>query len=192
MTKHTFTTRHQLLTWACRTYDQPGSIAIEFGVHTGRSLTTIRDNFTGDVYGFDSFEGLPETWRDGFPQGHFRTEIKPDIERTELVIGWFNETLQPFLQRTTKPISVAHLDADLYSSTLHALTHIGPHLTNPAILIFDEWHNYPGCEQHEQRAFTEWITTQPHLTWRIAAQVQSTLPDENSEQIAIQVTKEKP
>lgn len=191
MTQHTFTDRDQLLTWACQTYDQPGSIAIEFGVHTGHTLATIRNNFTGDVYGFDSFQGLPEDWREGFPQGHFRTETKPDIERTELIVGWFNETLQPFLQRITKPISVAHLDADLYSSTLYALTHIGPHLINPAILIFDEWHNYPGCEQHEQRAFNEWITTQPNHTWRIAATVQNTPHRTSDQQIAIEIIKEK-
>lgn len=188
MTK-TFTTRHELLTWACQTYEQPDSIAIEFGVHTGNTLTTIRNNFNGDVYGFDSFEGLPEDWREGFPQGTFRNQTKPTIERTELIIGWFNETLPTFTHTLTKPISVTHLDADLYTSTLYALTHIAPHLTNPAILIFDEWHNYPGCEQHEQRAFHEWITTQPHLTWRIAADVHSDSATENNEQLAIEISR---
>ena len=189
MSKQTFTTRRELLAWACRTYDQPGSIAIEFGVHTGTSLTTIRDNFNGDVYGFDSFEGLPEDWRDGFPQGTFRTETRPHIERTELIIGWFNQTLQPFTHTLTKPISIAHLDADLHSSTHYALTHIAAHLTNPAILVFDEWHNYPGCEQHEQRAFHEWIATQPHLTWRIVADVNGDRATENNEQVAIEIKR---
>ena len=44
--------------------DQPNNgIWIEFGVYNGHSITYI-SNFTKNiVYGFDSFEGLPETWR---------------------------------------------------------------------------------------------------------------------------------
>jgi hypothetical protein len=38
---------------------------LEFGVASGRTINYI-SNFTNDkVYGFDSFEGLPEKWRNG-------------------------------------------------------------------------------------------------------------------------------
>ena len=47
---------------------------LEFGVYSGRTINYI-SKFTNDiVYGFDSFEGLPEKWRDGFDKGIFSTE----------------------------------------------------------------------------------------------------------------------
>ena len=178
----TFANKHKLLQWACQTYEQPESIAIEFGVYQGETLTTIRNNFTGNVYGFDSFQGLPEDWREGYEKESFKPETIPDVQGTELVIGLFNQTLTPFLNNNTSPISVIHFDADLYSSTIYPLTHITTRLTNPAILIFDEWHNYPGCEQHEQRAFHEWAAANPNITWRIVATVK---PD-HDQQVAIE------
>ena len=35
---------------------------LEFGVASGRLITTIAEQTPGPVYGFDSFEGLPESW----------------------------------------------------------------------------------------------------------------------------------
>jgi hypothetical protein len=189
--KTTFTTRQEMLAWATRTYDQPSSNALEFGVQTGSTLQIIRNNFTGNVYGFDSFQGLPENWTPQFPKGSFPTHQIPNIPGTELIIGLFQNTLQPFLKQHPQPISVIHLDADLYSSTIYALQHTTRHLTNPAILIFDEWHNYPQCEQHEQRAFHEWITTQPQLTHRTVADVDGQHP-QNNQQIAIEIRKARP
>lgn len=56
---------------------------LEFGVAEGKSLAAIARRVSrlrtegdtrvsgGVVYGFDSFEGLPEAWKPGFDQGHF-------------------------------------------------------------------------------------------------------------------------
>jgi hypothetical protein len=189
--KTTFTTRQELLAWATRAHEQPDSIALEFGVQTGSTLQIIRNNFTGRVYGFDSFQGLPENWGTRFPKGSFPTTTIPNIPNTKLIIGLFQHTLKPFLQHNNQPISVIHLDADLYSSTIYALQHTATHLTNPAILIFDEWHNYEGCEQHEQRAFHEWISCNPHLNHEIVADVQGEHP-QNNQQIAIRIARRTP
>jgi hypothetical protein len=68
------------------------------------------------VYGFDSFEGLPEKWRDGFDKGAFnRNGNLPKVNsNVKLIKGWFNHTLVNFIQKHNKKISFIHMDADLY------------------------------------------------------------------------------
>ncbi|SIN50927.1 Bacteriophage protein [Mycobacteroides abscessus subsp. bolletii] len=44
------------------------------------------------VIGFDSFTGLPEDWREGFPEGSFAHK-PPAINNTRLVIGRYADTL---------------------------------------------------------------------------------------------------
>jgi hypothetical protein len=45
---------------------KPNTLWLEFGVATGTTINYI-SRFTNDkVYGFDSFEGLPENWREGY------------------------------------------------------------------------------------------------------------------------------
>jgi hypothetical protein len=161
---HTYDNKHQMLSDLTRQYDQPNTIAIELGVHEGHSIRNIRKHFTGDIYGFDSFQGLPEDWRIDFPKGAFAINNPPEIPNVTIIKGLFQNTLQPFLNTLTKPISVTHIDCDLYSSTIYTLTHITPHLAQRSVIIFDEYENYPGWEHHEHKAFTEWLTNNPHLT----------------------------
>jgi hypothetical protein len=52
----------------------------------------------------------------------------------------------------------AHLDADLYSSTKTVLDLIGARLSPGAVLVFDEFFNFPGWQDHEYRAWTEFVT----------------------------------
>ena len=70
------------------------------------------------------------------------------------VKGIFQETLPSFLSSfNTDMRKIIHLDADIYSSTLFALTAMGPYLRKDDILIFDEF-NVP---MHEFKAFTEFV-----------------------------------
>ena len=63
-------------------------LALEFGVYSGQTLKMIAAaRGGGEVYGFDSFEGLPEPWRSGFPAGAFDTDQLPDVPGAELVVG---------------------------------------------------------------------------------------------------------
>lgn len=131
----------------------PEGWALEFGVGSGGSLATIAEHMP--VIGFDSFTGLPEDWRPGFPKGKFAQAKIPQVENATLVVGLFEETL-PAFDWPDDPIGLIHLDADLYSSTACALKHAG-HLIRPGtILVFDEFFGYEGASQHEQRAFDEW------------------------------------
>ena len=45
---------------------------LEFGVFSGGTINYLAKKMpTKIIYGFDSFQGLPENWRDGFPVGKF-------------------------------------------------------------------------------------------------------------------------
>ena len=99
-----------------------------------------------DVYGFDSFEGLPENWRNGFPAGAFNVDGLPDVPGAELVVGWFDDTLPGFLDEHEGPVAFLHVDCDLYSSTKTVLDLVGPRLVPGSIVAFDEYFNFPGWD----------------------------------------------
>jgi hypothetical protein len=68
--------------------EPPSGTFLEFGSYSGTSTRVIENYFqshlgyeNSTVYGFDSFLGLPENWRDGFPAGFFDKGplMKPNI-----------------------------------------------------------------------------------------------------------------
>jgi predicted O-methyltransferase YrrM len=131
---------------------------LEFGVHTGSTLRTIAELApAGSVFGFDSFEGLPEDWRTQFTAGAFAVEELPDVPGAELVVGWFDEVLPGFLAEHPEEVAFLHLDADLYSSTKTVLDALEPRLRPGTVLVFDEYFNFPHWEDHEHRAWTEFV-----------------------------------
>ena len=141
---------------------KPDTLWLEFGVYNGKTINYI-STFTNDkVYGFDSFEGLPETWREGFDVGTFnKNGIAPPVNNNvELLKGWFDETLPDFIKTQNKKVSFIHMDADLYSSTKYVLNILKEYIDNDCIIVFDELVNYPGFdgETGELKAFYEFIT----------------------------------
>lgn len=159
----------------------PDGMALEFGVYTGRTLKVIanvrKDN---QVFGFDSFQGLPEDWRSNIPAGTFATEQLPDVSGAELIVGWFNDTLPNFLAEHPGTVAFLHLDADLYSSTATVLEHVGPRLRPGSVILFDEYFNYPGWEKHEHRAWQEFLA-------KTGIECQYTAYTCNHEQVAVVV-----
>lgn len=134
--------------------------ALEFGVGAGTSARLLATRFDR-VVGFDSFQGLPEDWRPGFPKGTFACE-RPKVARLELVEGLFERTIAPWVMENLDAmrwVSLVHIDCDLYSSTKTVLEAIGPYLRPWTLLVFDEFHGYEGAEQHEQRAWLEYTAT---------------------------------
>ncbi len=131
---------------------------LEFGVATGGTLRQIAAAApAGAAFGFDSFQGLPEKWRAGFEAGAFAMAELPEVAGAELVVGWFDETLPGFLDGHPEPVAFLHLDADLYSSTVTVLDALRPRLRVGTVLLFDEYFNFPGWEEHEHRAWTEFV-----------------------------------
>jgi hypothetical protein len=109
------------------------------------------------VYGFDSFEGLPEHWRQGFAAGTFATAELPEVPGAELVVGLFDQTLPGFLAEHPEPVAFLHVDADLYSSTVTVLRALAPRLQAGTVIVFDEYFNFPGWVEHEHRAWQEFV-----------------------------------
>lgn len=135
-------------------------LIMEFGVYQGNSLRLIAAKTTAPVYGFDSFQGLPEDWTHFQKRGRFSLEGKfPKFEQenVELVVGWFEETLPAFLSRHPGPARFIHVDSDVYGSARTELTQLTPRIVPGTVIVFDEYFNYPGWEQHEFRAFQEYI-----------------------------------
>lgn len=122
---------------------------LEFGTGWGESINYI-SQFTDDiVYSFDSFEGLPEHWRDMYPIGAFSMNKQPPKvnNNVRLIEGMFQETLQDFLnQHPQRQISFMHLDADLYSSTKYVLDCVKNRIKPGCVIVFDELLNYDGFD----------------------------------------------
>lgn len=149
---------HDTLRFALGEIKGPG-LALEFGVATGTTLAIIADAVAGDraVFGFDSFDGLPETWRTGFEAGEFAQQPPRDIPGATVVTGLFEESLPGFLAEHDEPVAFVHMDADLYSSTKTVLDLVGDRLVPDAVLVFDEFFNYPNWQAHEYKAFQEFV-----------------------------------
>ncbi len=144
---------------------RPPGVALEFGVGEGHSLRRIADRMF--AFGFDSWQGLPEKWRDGFDAGMFACE-PPDIANTHLVQGLFADTVPLFDVDQAGHVGLVHLDADLYSSTATILSKLPwQQVFRPGTyVVFDEWHSYPGCEDHEQRAWRE-FASRTGISWSV-------------------------
>lgn len=150
----------------------PDELWLEFGVRHGGTINYF-SQFTQDmVYGFDSFHGLPENWRDNFSKGAFSTNGKlPKVrENVRLIKGWFSDTINDFLEETPGVVGFVHLDADIYSSTKCVLDALTAHdrIKPGCIMLFDEIFNYYGYDgpNGELRALYEWTTENPEIKWK--------------------------
>jgi hypothetical protein len=148
---------------ACVEWAAPDGLVLEFGVFQGESLRLLRDVFGPPVIGYDSFTGLPQPWErspgHALPAGYFRCR-PPIIDGAELVIGDFADTVAPDLAMRARPIRLAHIDCDLYSSCAAVLGALRPWLRDGTILLFDELVGfetsaYRNWRQGEWRALQE-------------------------------------
>ena len=132
-------------------------LVCEFGVFRGDSIRLIAESLPGHaVYGFDSFEGLPEDWTDGFPRGTFRLDRLPQVPgNVTLIRGWYAETLGPFLAGHPGDTALLHVDCDLYASAKCVLEAFEPRLRSGTLIVFDEYFNYVGWRDGEFKAFAE-------------------------------------
>jgi len=154
------------LRYAVDSISIPGAI-LEMGVCTGRSVNFIAALCPkATIHGFDSFEGLPDDWSErNISKGTFQfadhTFRPPVLNNVRLYAGLFEESLPVFNKKILKdqPIAFLHLDADIYQSTKTVFKYLGGHIKPGTILVFDEYFNYPGWENHEYKAFQEFISS---------------------------------
>lgn len=164
------------LTYACTLARTDLTVALEFGVGGGDSIRRLRANLPPfvEVHGFDSFEGLPEDWRirvgdragalvGPCAQGFFSTgAVVPNVDDVVFHVGWFADTLPAYLadRDHRRPISLIHVDCDLYSSTRTVLRLLNPLVVAGTVIVFDEWeyHTEDGVvrNDHERAAFLDW------------------------------------
>ena len=159
-----FYSREELWTYIVANIEGNEGLYLEFGVADGYSLSTyapIKESTR--FFGFDSFEGLPESWHgtNGYLKGAFnRNGELPEVpSNVELVKGWFSDSLPRFLENNEGPVKFLHLDADIYSSTKTVLDLLGERLSLGTIIVFDEYHGYPGWEYGEKLAWEEFVST---------------------------------
>ncbi|CUI01659.1 class I SAM-dependent methyltransferase [Leisingera aquaemixtae] len=130
----------------------------EFGVYSGRTLNLMARARPGTIFdGFDSFTGLPEEWRGWQPFDFDRQGEPPAVAaNVRLHPGWFEDTL-PAYADSIDHVSFMHVDCDIYSSTATVLQALEDKIRPGCILLFDEYFCYPNFEQHERRAFAEFL-----------------------------------
>lgn len=158
----TYVSRDQVLAFAVAVSQHvPGNI-VEFGTYKGGSTRAIRDELERNgngkrgarqklIYTCDSFQGLSEDY-ENMRKGAFATKV-PDLPGVRIVEGFFADSLTEQLAKEVGRVSFAHLDADLYSSTLTALTWLTPLLRSGSVLAFDE---FIGDDPSEARALLDW------------------------------------
>lgn len=154
-----FTHSYHVINFCMDRLEMEGDI-LEFGVYLGGSINIIAEQTERKVHGFDSFQGLPEQWGSA-PRGTYDTKGKlPEVaSNVELHVGLFDETLPDFVRKNPGPIALLHIDCDLYSSTRTVLSLLRSKIVPGTKIIFDEYFNYPGWQNHEYKAFQEFIET---------------------------------
>ena len=142
--------------------DEKKGLFLEFGVFSGRTINIIAGSVEKEgiiVHGFDSFEGLPEDWNDSAKKGTFNMDgLLPIVNNNvQLHKGWFDDSLPVFLKENKGNVSFLHIDSDLYSSAKTVLSLLKKQIVPGTFILFDEYFNYPSFEQHELKAFHEFL-----------------------------------
>ncbi len=155
-----FETQKELIAYSLDQIHIPGYY-LEFGVFTGGTMRYMaKKKPSAEFHGFDSFEGLPSGWS-GMPFTKNTFSVNGTLptvpQNVMLHKGWFNETLPTWRQRFSKNIAFIHIDCDLYSSTVDILENVADRLQVGTIILFDEYFNYPNWENHEFKAWKEFV-----------------------------------
>ena len=160
----------------------------EFGIFRGFAFLSAQktcDEFGLDdvhFYGFDSFEGLPpvtgiDKTNNQFFEGQFKcgkdqvvenlTENGADWSKTTLIEGFFSDSLTAEAKRSHdfRPVAVALIDCDLYSSTQEVLSWLNDFIQDGSVLLFDDWYSYGSDESlGQQKAFSEFLEKNKNYT----------------------------
>jgi len=145
---------------------------LEFGVYKGKTIQQLRNQFNDsfNIFGFDSFEGLPEAWSGtSHKKGDMSTGGNiPNVPGVKFYKGWFKDTIREYITDHTPDwfeednkynITLLHIDCDLFSSTIDILAGLNQYIQQGTVIVFDEWYynHDPKFNDHEQKAFYEWV-----------------------------------
>jgi hypothetical protein len=156
-----FDTPRELMNFAIKAATVDGIVA-EFGVNQGGTINFLARKLPKhEIHGFDSFEGLPESWSGNqMEAGSFNNGGKmPKVPgNVALHKGWFSDSLPKWATANSeKKIALLHVDCDLYSSTVTIFDHLEKQIVPGTVIVFDEYFNYPAWQVHEHKAFREFL-----------------------------------
>jgi len=150
----------------CSNPSLPDGALVECGVGRGGCVALMAFISKGKrpVWGFDSFEGLPDLteqdegegkkavgWNISGPDGFGEAQKTLDrfcvsAESVKLVKGWFEETL-PIYRSQLSPIAVLRLDGDWYTATRYCLESLYDAVATRGVVIVDDYHAFIGCRK---------------------------------------------
>ena len=150
---------------------------LEFGVSRGHSMACMHRVVNRlklnqiRLFGFDSFEGMPATAAEEdlgeWKPGQFASAIEEtreflnianiDWNRTQLIKGWFTDTLNPETTQKygIRKASIIMVDCDIYSAAKTALNYSLPFITDYAVVFFDDWRD--DITFGEYKAYSEFL-----------------------------------
>jgi O-methyltransferase len=148
---------------ALQCQELPGAF-VECGVARGGCLALLALLAGPDrtVWGFDSFEGLPDLTPEdeghgvewvGFqaagPEGekaviHTFEKLGIPMDDVRVIAGWFQDTLPRFVDEVGA-IALLRLDADFYKSTRFVLDILYDSVVPGGAIIIDDYFTFPGC-----------------------------------------------
>jgi hypothetical protein len=137
---------------------------LEFGVAGGKSITHLATLAAHrPMWGFDTFEGLPEAWARGdgrvidagtFSQGG-QLPVVPD--NVTLVKGLLQATLPPWLSENPGNVAFLHIDVDLYSAAIAVLEFLDDRIVPGTVIVFDDVAIWSALEQGHAGAYDKWM-----------------------------------
>ena len=135
-------------------------LILEFGVRHGTSIRQLASFASKPIYGFDSFEGLPEDWHQESKEVYSTKGKIPKVPaHVTLIPGWFDQTLPLFLEKHEGDIALINIDCDIYSSTKTVLDLLSTRIKKGTIILFDEYIGNLHWEEDEHKAFKESVDT---------------------------------
>jgi O-methyltransferase len=156
------------------------TLYLEFGVWKGYSIrywSRLLKHPQSILHGFDSFEGLPESWTAFYREGSFSEAGQiPEIsdDRVKFFKGWFDVILPNYVP-PPHDVLVVNIDCNIYPSAKYVLEFLRKmELPKPGGWIYlDEF----GSGDHEFRAFREFVdetamrfelVAQANYMWNVA------------------------
>ena len=130
---------------------------IECGSYKGGSgilMALLLKSLKSDkkIHLFDSFEGLPEPHKKD--KGYKKGQFKSDYDALSQVIirlgldshivlhkGWFDTTVPAYIEGSSAPISLFHIDCDLYNSTMGCFPQLYPLVQPQGVVILDDYND---------------------------------------------------
>lgn len=151
---------------------------LEFGLYSGFSFWFANNlanemNLQMDFYGYNSFEGLPESRIDihkNWAPGNYactKDQCEMSFEKWGmpkayfLHKGWYSEEFFGSIPKPPAP-SVVVIDCDMYESAAAVLSYLKGIIKIGTILIFDDFNAFAGDVNHgERRALREFEAINP-------------------------------